>query len=629
MDRGLRMDRTPIRVVLGVLVLLGWIPTGTGQVPVFPLEQVEPGLRGIAITVLSGAERDTLPVEVVGVYPGTSPGSHVILVRGEEELAHLGIAHGMSGSPVMVDGRVIGALAFAFNGAREAIGGVTPIGEMLRDMAPYFAQGSAPDGEREPGARRELLAEVAPFAEWRARCARGELWRDGIATPLSARAAPAGLEPLLLPIAWDGALGETAAWVGDALRRAGMTPVPAAGARTVAEAAAAATAGGTAPHGPGPGLMPGDAAAVKLLAGDMTAAAIGTVTWVDGDRVYAFGHPFTFTGSSALPFSRARIAAVIPTRGVSFKLGTATDEIGALVADKRTGVAARLGAQPEWMAYELTLGPSDDQPQTETYRYQVARHEFLAPALLAGASGAALTGRRFATGLSTLRSRIEIELDDGRRVEREDLFRTVNPAMTVAGEALAPATYLIANTYQRFPVRSVRLRLDLDDELRAEEITGLRVSQEKVAIGDEIEVVVALREHRGGQRERRAHLRIPSSVRSRDVLVLAGSAQAFFEWDQDRAPEKYRPQSLDDLIRLIETYPSEETLIIRLYGPSRGLVHQGRELASLPPSKWHTLGSGPTGGQTSIVNGTLLGDVTIRTGSVVLGGTYVRLHIDR
>ncbi len=609
-----------------LLVALGWaVPGVRADVPEFPLERLVPGMRGVVVTVLQGSTPDTLPVEVVGTYPGYSPRSQVVLVRGQERLAELGIAHGMSGSPVYVDGQLVGALAFAFSGAREPIAGVTPIGEMVRDLTPYFAAGARRDLDATPGAPRPLRPDLPSFPEWRARCARGEFGTLDAASIQGMGDAPTGLVPIGLPVAVDGLGPAVPAWLEAAMRRVGLTPVSRGGA---APAAGASAGGPQEPAGSAATIRPGESAAVTLVSGDMSAAAIGTVTWVEGDRVYAFGHPFLFTGETQLPFARARIAAVIPTLDVSFKIGTPGEEIGVLVGDKRTGVAAKLGSErAARVSLDVSIAEPGGADEFRTYHYEVARHEQLTSVLLAGAAASALAGERYGQGTSTLQAQTAVDLADGRRLERRDIFLTLNPSLTVAGEVLAPATYLLESAFERYPVKGVHVKLALESQLRAEQIEGVRVLAAQVRPGEDLPVEVRVREYLGQWRTRRVTLHVPAEVPARDLLVLAGSPTAYYEWDQDRAPDKYRPQTLDDLVRLIETYPTEESLIVRLYGPSRGVVHRGHELSSLPPSKWHALSAGTTGGETTAVSGVVLDECVVLTGSVVLGGTYVQVRV--
>jgi len=147
--------------------------------------------------------------------------------------------------------------------------------------------------------------------------------------------------------------------------------------------------------------------------------------------------------------------------------------------------------------------------------------------------------------------------------------------------------------------------------------------------GDSLAVRVRLRHLQGGEELRALKLHIPPWVRGDRLLVMAGSVQAFTDWDQERAPEKYVARSQADLVRLLQEFPSDESLIVRLYGPSRGVVLRGRELASLPLSKWRALAGSAVGGETSMVAGAILDERMLRTGSVVLGGAMVEVEVSR
>jgi hypothetical protein len=501
---------------------------------------------------------------------------------------------------------------------------VTPFGEMTQDLTPYFGNAPARGADEILSPAIGLRPDLPSFPEWRDRCARGEFGWPGPQGAGPAVGGVAGLVPIGLPVAIDGLGSGLPGWLESGMRRAGLTPVPSVGlALSSGEPDARAGEG----EGAAPRLLPGDAAAVDLVSGDMSAAAIGTVTWVEGDRVYAFGHPFLFSGATLLPFSRARIAAIIPTLDVSFKVGTPTEEIGVLVGDKRTGVAARLGGRAERVDLDVTIEDSNRPGAAETRHYHIAKHELLTPVLMAGAAASALTSASFALGMGTVHAEIAVDLDDGRTVTRRDIFRTINPGMTVAGEVLAPATYLLESTFARFPIKAVRLKLAVEPVVRAEQIEGIRALKLEVRPGEPLPIEIRLREHMGQTRVRHVTLTVPAGIAPQELVVMAGSPTAFYEWDQDRAPDKYRPQTLDDLVRLIETYPSEESLIVRLYGPSRGVVHRGRELASLPPSKWHALSASSTGGETTAVSGTVLSEVVEMTGNVVIGGTFVRVRV--
>jgi hypothetical protein len=634
------------------LSLLAVAPVPAGQSPAFPLDEIEPGLRGYALTVLQGTEPDTLPIEVIGMAPGRSPGSHLILVRGHGKLEETGIAAGMSGSPVFIGERLLGALAFAFVGAKVPIAGVTPFVEMEAALEGYFGA-QAQSGTTRGIGGSNFRPDLPAFPEWRRMCSEGVAFCAPSAGQM--QTPPQGFAHIGLPVLVDAGGGGATDALLPALEAVGLAPVlhaslpiassPAAVASahkvsgrrlTSSEAAGSRAAaheasGGTTSAAPAAGLTPlrpGDTLTVDLIAGDMRMSAIGTVTWVDGQNVLAFGHPFMFAGAVELPVSRGRVHTIVPTRSVSFKIGSAVNEVGALIGDKRTGVGVILGHRAPRVPLDLTLRNVGPEGEEKHYHFDIARHELMTGLLLSTAVGSALTDQEYALGLSTLASEIAIELDDGRVVRRNDLFRTLSPAQTIAAEVMAPVTYLIAGTYATFPVRAVRVDLELTPELLAAQIERVRVPKTKVRAGDTLPVEIGLRQHRRGYETHKVTLQVPATVRGTQLQVRVGSAQAFYEWDKERAPDKHRPRTLDDLARLIETYPTDESLIVRLYAPSRGIVIRGREVPSLPLSKWRTLSESATGGDASPVGGLILDEVVLELGEVVLGGSMISLQVE-
>lgn len=585
----------------------------------YPVDEIRPGLRATVWTVFNGFDPDSFLVEVIDVVPGSRAGGDLILVRAlDERVQRTGIAQGMSGSPVVAEGRLIGALAFAFPFATEPIAGVTPFAEMRAALDPAF------DDRPDEGEANRLGIgawwredRLPSYPEWRALSAQPDLLAERWGDLWPAPGAPAGMTRLLLPLVCEEQALRAARGWAPLWERCGLRPV------------ASRLGGGTARDElPERALRPGDALSVDLVSGDMRAAAIGTVTWVDGQRVWAFGHPFLFGGAANLPVSRARIHTIVPNRAVSFKMGSAAQPIGALIADRRPGVAALLGREAVTIPLDVRVR-SLGESEFECFHFEVARHVLMTPGLVAMAAASALSARRFELRVGTLASDLVLTLGDGRVVRRQDLFRTLSVAQTVAAEVMTPVSYLAISPYADFPLVAVDLEVQLDPELRAANVDRVRVMQRQVRPGDALVVEVRLQRHLGGVETHRVELQVPVWVRGDALLVMAGSVAAFTEWDHDRAPEKHHARNQADLLRLIEEFPSDENLIVRLYGASRGVILRGREVSSLPVSKWRALNRSVTGGEVSAVATSILAERLISTGRVILGGSAVEVSIDR
>jgi len=602
------IQRRGAGVALACLLLAYvWPISASGDADQTALSWLRPGEKGFGISVLRGTEPDTFPIEVVSVVDRGKAGGSFVLVRATEgEVSRKGFAAGMSGSPIYVDSKLVGAVSFVYVGTTEPLAGVRPAYEMRADLVP------ASENPRSSDSAYGRAEELPPYPEWVERSMAEPNALLGVRGN-AGQGIPQGLQSL--PITLAGPLGEYAEPLLDDVLPAGLGPVTFVGA------------------GAGSGedslsnvqVEPGAAVAVKIIGGDLNAAAIGTATWIDGERVYAFGHSFLSVGPTCLPFASAMIHAVIPTLNGAFKLGTALGEVGALVEDRQAGVAAVLGRRAPRTSLEVTI--QGDGGQTDAYRFWVAQNELLVPGLVAAAVGAAVKKSGYDLGAATVASKLEIVLAGGKKIVRSDLARTINVTRTVEGMVLAPVSYVTASTFEPRDMDSIRVWLSIERGIRAVSIEEVRLAVAEARPGTDLPVRVLLREHFGGWRTVEAVLHVPAWAIGRELVVVAASPAAILEWDSGARPERYVPRSIDDLIDIVSEYPSNACLVLRLYGPSRGILLKGRDLPSLPLSKFLPLnragsspGSVPTGGL-------ILDERVIDIGSVVLGGASTRVML--
>src|SRR5688572_7399676 len=337
-----------------------------------PVGDVKPGMVGVGRTVFEGSELSEFTVHIIGVLRNIQgPKRDLILARLEGgPLAKTGVAAGMSGSPVYVDGRLIGAVAYSIGSfPTEAIAGITPIEEMT-DATAAAARRTHEAARIELPITPESLAatlrhsyqRLAPFAS-RAADVRS------LGLPAS-EGAQLGtmLRPIATPLLMSGFEPETMALLTSIFGGAGFTPM--AGGAVGGRASAAERAAMTGP------LREGDAVGVSLVGGDVEMGATGTITHIDGDRVYAFGHPFFNMGPSALPMTRAYVYAMLPSLMSSFKISTLGDVIGTMRQDRATAIAGTLGKGPATIPMTVTLNSRrGGEAATRTFRFDIGADE--------------------------------------------------------------------------------------------------------------------------------------------------------------------------------------------------------------------------------------------------------------
>src|SRR6266576_3378075 len=338
----------------------------------FALEDLRPGMKGTARTVFSGTEPQEFGVEILGVLPGF-PGprqSAIIAKLSGSNVEKTGVFAGMSGSPVYIDNKLVGAIAFSFPFSKEPIAGITPIKQMI-DL---FEKGNADNrrGPREP--RAFSFAQLAS-TDWKPNLPKQSVTSASLIAPVS-QGSPLmpllgqQMVPIATPMVFGGLSQESLAMFAPQLMANGLLPVSGAGG------SANITPLGTPNEKT---LTPGTSISVQLVRGDYSIAASGTVTFRDGDRIYAFGHPFLSLGASDMPMSETAVVTVIPNVNNSFKLSIPGQMVGAISQDRATGVFGQLGVAPKMIPVKITLHTSRDR--TESFSYKVAIDSFLTPLL--------------------------------------------------------------------------------------------------------------------------------------------------------------------------------------------------------------------------------------------------------
>ncbi len=561
-------------------VALGLVRPGVStakgrKIPTISVDELRPGMKGYALTVFSGTRPERFPIQIIDVVRNYMPKQDAVLFTSPDpRLQHSGIVGGMSGSPIFIDGKLAGALAYGYRFNKDPIGGMTPIANML-DVA-----------------RLPYRPEVLPTARMAGRgAARGKTaaWADTIlgldASPLPPRRRPTvgdsvGLATLPIPLAVSGLGARAAATLAGSL---GM--VPARGGK------ASAAAG---PGSPRP-FAPGDSVSVVLIDGESSVAPNGTITWVDpkAERLLAFGHPMFGDGPTNLPFADARVHTIIPSVERSVKLSSAGTIRGTMVQDRQAAISLRTGVTAPVIPVTTQVRGADPDLPPRTYQNRVGVALDLTPNLLAVLlSDAAEEGARDATEVVL---RVEHEYDvvtrKGARTVRvvdEEFFPSgVIPRMLARTRGVVLAAAILDNPYEVGRIRAVRQRAELTYGAPLETIEQVRVPHHEIRAGDVLELSVTLRDYHGKLREQTVPVRIPRDVGGETIqLQVTGG-------DFTR-PYRPIPDDLDDLLDTFESFYPGRALVVSVFQPAEGLSTRHGLLTDVPDSVLESLTSGAT-----------------------------------
>jgi hypothetical protein len=577
-----------LQFLLIAVAITGFAVVGTAQKTAnaaakdprfFPLEDLRPGMKGTARTVFSGTEAEEFGVEILGVLPGyPAPRQTAIIARLSGASAErTGVFAGMSGSPVYIDNKLVGAIAFAFPFAKEPIAGITPIQQMID----VFERGSAGSVERPREPRPVSFAQLAA-TDWKPNFPKPAMSATSLIAPVSAGSPLLPLmgqqmTPIATPLVFSGISQESLQMFAPQLIAGGLLPVSGAGGAAGMTPLAKAN---------DKTLTPGTSVSVQLVRGDYSIAAAGTVTFRDGDRIYAFGHPFLGLGASDMPMSETAVVTVIPNVNNSFKLSVPGAMMGSISQDRSSGVFGKLGQAPKMIPVKISLHTSRDR--TETYSYEIANDSFLTPLLLNITVFNTITSSERALGDSTITIKGAIDIKGQDPIEVDRRFSAANSPVLAAGSVAGPISSLLGSGFDDVQIQGVNLDISSTDTKYAGTLERIALSKTEAHRGEKIEIQAYVRTESGKQFVQRIPVQIPEDATPGQLLVFVGDGGALQEGS---AAKVFVPEDLGQLVKTINKIKKSDRLYVKLFRITPGAVIGTSELPNLPPSVVATLNS--------------------------------------
>jgi hypothetical protein len=543
---------------------------------VFPLAKVRPGLKGYGLTVFAGTKPERFEFEVIGVARNFLPKQDIILFKSDDpKMKDVGIARGMSGSPMYLEGKVACALAYGWGWNKKTIGGCTPIQYMIDDARlPLRGPDKTSQASIQEWTRHEPLSRFAAAREvMGARGAPANAWLTQAPLPTAtvpvAASGTDGLVRAGVPLAVSGFAPTALAQARELFAPYGLEPVQSGGG------AGSATEGPTAFEMGGP-------IGVTLVEGDTSASATGTVSYLDGTRVIAFGHPMFGMGEAYLPITAAHIHTIIPSVNSSFKLSSPMRMLGSLIMDRQSSIAGDTALRAELIPVTVKArSPSGEH----VFRANVIRHRFLTPQLVMLVVSNAAEATVPDISDATLLLKSTLALRGHEPLSFTDYVYSAEGASANAIGAARALRALVPVLFNPFaPAHLERIEIDLTVSYKKEftELAGIRVPSVELPYGEKTYVEVTLRPFGGKEYVEKIPLVVPER--------LAGSVVKVEVVPGDVArPDVAPPTSLDDVIEALRrTYPSN-TLVATIYTPDEGVSIDGRVLPDLPDSAIDTV----------------------------------------
>ncbi|HTS70738.1 MAG TPA: SpoIVB peptidase S55 domain-containing protein [Terriglobia bacterium] len=580
---------------LATVLLLANCLRGQAGPPIFPVGDLRPGMKGIGRTIFQGDKIDEFQVEILGVLKNAiAPKRDLILARlSGGPLATTGVIAGMSGSPVYVDGKLIGAVSRSFPLAKEPIAGITPIEEMLTVVpspGTTVAQGIPNERYRVfkvSGGDAEL-GRVIVDEDFGQPIPQNPAANKGVAYPT-----------LLLPLRFGGFANAAIEQFTPQLRQLGLDPVQ----------GGVISGSPTSTPPSSTDLEPGSMISLLLVRGDLDLNIDCTVTLRRGNSLYACGHQVLAEGPAAFPFAPAHVIVVIPNLASSFKVDAPGTVVGTIQQDRFDAIYGQVGGEaPPMIPVRLSLDSTLNRKSE--YNFEMVQDSFLSPLLLNLAITSTLTATERSIGTSTMNVEAKIRLSDGQSVDLEDVLSGEVGTSTLVGTSVAaPLALLMSSGFPDLKVQDIDLSVTSLDEKRSASIEQVWSTKSEVRPGDHLEVTALLRLPSGATGTEKIPVDVPASVTDKILQLVVGGGSSINAMELRFSALGGVPRDAQQLVRALNRMRRNNRVYGLLMAPQRSFVMQGDEYPSPPPSLLQTFMADSGAASSVVFSGTsVVGD---------------------
>ncbi len=622
---GVRAVSCPAAACLAALALLGASPVAPSDpappapveaTAIMPLESIRPGMEGTARTVFEGDALEEFRVEILGVLRNAiGPQQSLILARLRgERIQYTGVIAGMSGSPVYIDGKLVGALSYRVGVfGKEPIAGITPIGDMLK-----LAGGAAPGPSASAGAAPDLLSRFLAGA-------------GAAEEPLSDAAAPtrppadlpgltvasgsgAGLQPIATPLICSGCDPAVLRYYAPIFESYGLEP----------------TAGGGAAESEAPmPFLPGTAIGGALVTGDLSLTGIGTLTHIEGKRVFAFGHPLLGAGPLQMPMTQARVLVTFPSVEASFKIASVTRPVGTITQDRLTAIVGEVGRVPPTIPVTVRVA---SPARRRVFHYDLLRHRAWSPVMVAVTTANSLARTTEFDATATLALDYRIAINGFSPVRMEEIYSGTNPTQSVhtvlANEVGGLFNLIYNNPFEEPRVESAEVNVEILQPSQIAAVTALRASKSEVRPGERFVVTAVLSPYRGEDRQVSWDVSLPEDTTPGETQIVVGSGPALDGLDR-RVIERQLAQasSLGDLLRLAGRQRNSRTLYLRVTRRAPTAIVRSEVLPDLPLSIFSVLNNPRLSGDATLMTESSILELSKELGLAAVGGRRISIRV--
>jgi hypothetical protein len=566
---------------------------------IMKLSEIKPGMEGEGKTIFKGTNIETFKFKILGVLEKFAPDKNLIIVELESPvLAETGIIAGMSGSPAYIDGKIIGSVSYGFSFSKKPIGGITPIEDIIKTDEHNKATFSIDISNIKIQFDKENVRLISDLLH-KELARRVNFTPHQSLTPIRLIGTyrgmdPSVLSPLIPLLSPAGSFRDQDTFDGRNIKID----------RKKFE------------------IAPADAAAVPLIRGDFDISASGTVTYVKGNKVYLFGHPFFNLGSVDFPLHKAEIISVVPSYQNSFKITATRNMIGTVVQDRFSAIQADLNKIPYMIPMKVFL-----ENRNRNFDVEMINHPLLTPILGAIALTNIFSAEYKQFGFQSLRVRGKIFIQNEKNVIIDDLFSGSNASEELGGLLLAINYFLMNNKDKPIKIQKIDFEVNGSERVRGTTIENVILDKRGFTPGELIEVSIHLKNERGTEPVEKLQIKAPHLKAGSEFYLMVAGKNEIVRFDTKNVKTSYFPVKLNNLIRAINNIRKNNRIYLKLMTPVEGIFIKGHEYSNLPSSLQNVFTFNTTSGNQSKMRFSTITEYQYEVPAVVTGTKLFKLKI--
>lgn len=569
---------------------------------VMPIDQIKIGMKGIGKTALENNNIVEFNVEIIAVLKNVFPKRNIILARlDDKKLKEAGVIMGMSGSPIYIDGKIIGAVAYSWPFSKEAIAGITPIEDMIG-----IPQKSTNDKENNAALAKNLLQFIFnPPKKTQAE----EYYKEFLSYFPIDNKNDSGIFLRGVPLIINSSAKPLFPVLQNWWQENGFIPI----------------IGGNSIQGDKvQGLKEGDAIAVSFITGDIDISAIGTVTYIDQNKVFAFGHPLFNLGNISFPMAKAEIQTLVPNLMSSFKVGNTGETIGTFKQDFSSAVFGILGEKPPLIPFKINTSFNN---QNRAFNFYLADHNLLSPILANYVLNEAFAATESNLYEGTWDIAGVIDIEGHQNVIIDNIysgFLSMPEASTFVSSIFG---YLLNNEFEKVKIKNIELNATISNEQKIADLLEVNSNKLDVKKGDKITFTIAIKPYQKDVESYNYILEIPHHLQPGKYFILFGGAEEFNRFDYFYYYKLTNIDSLNQVIKLINNIKRNDRIYVRIFRSSPSLIVKSKIMSDLPPTYFDIIDSPRAAGGANKVFMENLWEDSIQTNYVIKGLRRVMIEV--